>query len=158
MKIKNIKKLYLLIFLSSISFSEVDLQTGVYDAAEEMMAFDNKMNQLIKEHNQVMFDDDEEELEEIKVEDFEEREKSYILEKTISESHNKKVEVKVLNGLLSVIIKSIESDKLIVDGITSHETTMSGSTMSLFIPVDADENQMKYSYRDGILKIVLPKK
>jgi len=157
MKIKNIKKLYLLIFLSSISFSEVDLQTGVYDAAEEMMAFDNKMNQLIKEHNQVMFDDDLE-LEEIKVEDFEEREKSYILEKTISESHNKKVEVKVLNGLLSVIIKSIESDKLIVDGITSHETTMSGSTMSLFIPVDADENQMKYSYRDGILKIVLPKK
>jgi len=158
MKIKNIKKLYLLIFLSSISFSEVDLQTGVYDAAEEMMAFDNKMNQLIKEHNQVMFDDEDLELEEIKVEDFEEREKSYILEKTISESHNKKVEVKVLNGLLSVIIKSIESDKLIVDGITSHETTMSGSTMSLFIPVDADENQMKYSYRDGILKIVLPKK
>ena len=158
MKIKNIKKLYLLIFLSSISFSEVDLQTGVYDAAEEMMAFDNKMNQLIKEHNQVMFDDEDLELEEIKVEDFEEQKESYVLEKTISESHNKKVEVKVLNGLLSVIIKSIESDKLVVDGITSHETTMSGSTMSLFIPVDADENQMKYSYRDGILKIVLPKK
>jgi len=155
---KDIKKLYLLILLSSLGFGEIGLQEGMYSAAEEMIAFDNKMNKLIKEHNTMVFEDEEESIIEIKVQDFEEKKNFYILEKNIPTADNTKVDVKILNALLTVTIKSIEIENIKVEGERRHETIMSSSMMSLLIPNDADENEMTYSYLDGVLKIILPKK
>jgi len=155
---KNIKKLCLLILLSSLGFAEIDLQKGMYDAAEEMIHFDQKMNKLIKEHNTMVFEEEEEEMLEIKIQDFEEKKNSYVLEKNIPTANNTKVDVKIVNALLTVTIKSIEIENIKIEGESSHETTMSSSMMSLLIPNDADETKMSYTYLKGVLKIILPKK
>ena len=69
----------LLCFLTTSLFSDIDLQKGIYDAAEEMMAFDEKMNRLIAEHNGVDYEKEEMST----IVDFEEKKDTYVLERNI---------------------------------------------------------------------------
>jgi HSP20 family molecular chaperone IbpA len=136
-------------------FADIDLQKGVYDSAQEMMAMDKKMNEAIEEHKRLDTSwDDSGELKVISIHDFEEKENSYVLEREIKENNQTKIDVKLENGQLTIsttttVIKKTEF---------SESKTMSSSSTSLFIPNDADETQMKQSYEHGILKITFPKK
>ena len=135
--------------------AEVNMQQGVYDAADEMMAFDKKMNKLIAEHNQY----DDEDLKEmykndISIEDFEDTATGYELHQKIEDSGNTKVDVNVSDGVLTITTKKRER----VEIENGYETTMSRSKVSLFIPNDADEHRVQSTYVDGFLKIIIPKK
>ena len=135
--------------------AEVNMQQGVYDAADEMMAFDKKMNKLIAEHNQY----DDEDLKEmykndISIEDFEDTATGYELHQKIEDSGNTKVDVNVSGGVLTITTKKRER----VEIENGYETTMSRSKVSLFIPNDADEHRVQSTYVDGFLKIIIPKK
>ncbi len=134
-----------------------NMQKGVYDAADEMIRFDEKMNQAIIKHNQLDAEDEEEMRLNAMVEDFEEIEGGYLLERDIPENNSTKVDVKLEDGMLRITITTKEEE---VDNkfSSSFETVMSSTSISLSIPNDADENMMEKSYNKGILKVKFPKK
>ncbi len=145
----------LIISCTMMGNAEIDIQKNIYDSAEEIMAMDEKMNRAIAEHNRESLDwNDSIKLEVISVNDFEEREDSYILEREIPDFKNTKLEVKLNNGELTISTKTTKIEKTEF----SESKTINSSSSSLFLPTDADDTQMKKSYVDGILKIEFPKK
>ena len=154
-------RFYVGIFLlSQVLFAEVDLQTGIYDSADEIIAFDKKMNQVIAEHNSQVFDEIEE-LEDSNIEDiedFEETTDGFLLTKEIDSSSHTKVNVSIEGTMLLIKVNSIESKKIEkAEGVTS-ETIMSSSSTSLSIPHNADKSKMEQEHKSGILTIFFPKK
>lgn len=150
-----------IIILCSLAINaDTDMQKGMYDAAEEMIRFDEKMNRAIIEHNQLDLEDEMQMS--AMVEDFEETESGYILKRDIPDDNKTKIDVKVEDRMLSISTTTIEQEKIediTIDGdISGFETVMSSSSMSLSIPNDADENRMERSYENGVLKIKFPKK
>ena len=152
---KNIKIYIVLLLLSTLSlFADIDLQKAIYDSADEMVEFDEKMNRLIAEHNGVEY-----EREGISnIIDFEERENYYLLERNIEESNNTQIELSLKDRVLSIEITVREQEEIKTETISSQETTMSQSTTSLYIPENADENTLQESYKNGILKVIFQKK
>jgi len=143
------------IFYTPLLFADIDRQKGIYDAAEEMMAMDEKMNEAIARHNRLNMDDEDIEQEPtISINDFEETQSGYQLIRKIFDFKNTQVEVQIKDGILTVstIRKVVEKTE------SSESTTISSSASSLFIPTDADENQVEQSYSNGILRINIPKK
>ncbi len=151
---KNIIKITLMsyLFIVSTLHAEIDLQKGIYDAAEEMIAFDEKMNQAIAEHNQY-----EEEMQ-IEINDFEEREDDYLLEQRIPDQNNTKISINIKDTLLTITTTQIEKEDLINELNMSSITTISSSSTALFIPNNADATKMEKSYSHGVLRITFPKK
>ncbi len=142
----------------SFAIADTDMQKGMYDAAEEMIKFDEKMNQAIAKHNQLDIKDEDEMRINAMVEDFEEVEGGYLLKRDIPENNNTKIAVKLENGMLSIITTTMEQEGIDDKSVSGFETTMSSSSMTLFIPNDADEKRMERVYENGVLKIKFPKK
>jgi len=135
--------------------ADTDMQKGLYDSAEEMMAMDEKMNRAIREHNRLDPTWDESlELEVISVHDFEEKENSYVLERKIDEGNQTKIDVTLENGKVTISTTTTTIEKTEF----SESKTMSSSSTSLFLPNDADETKMEKSYENGLLRIIFPKK
>ena len=146
------------IIYSFAVIADTDMQKGMYDAAEEMIKFDEKMNQAIAKHNQLDIKNEDEMRINAMVEDFEEVEGGYLLKRDIPENNNTKIAVKLENGMLSIITTTMEQEGINNKSVSGFETTMSSSSMTLFIPNDADEKRMERVYENGVLKIKFPKK
>ncbi len=138
--------------------ADTDMQKGIYDAAEEMIKFDEKMNQAIAKHNQLDIEDEDEMRLNAVVEDFEEIEGGYLLKQDIPENNNTKIAVKLENGMLTITTTTMEQEGIDGKSVSGFETTMSSSSMTLSIPNDADEKGMERVYENGVLKIKFPKK
>lgn len=149
----NIKIVLILLFNLVLLKAEIDMEQGIYGAAEEMMAFDEKMNKLIAEHNGVAYVK-----ESSPIEDFLETETSYVLEQNIEENNNTQIELDVKNGMLSIAVTIREIEEIKTANEISQEVTMSKSTRSLYIPHNADEKSMVEKYENGILKVIFLKK
>ncbi|SFV56394.1 hypothetical protein MNB_SV-14-1752 [hydrothermal vent metagenome] len=155
---KKIVKITPLFFvLSSLSlFADIDLQKEMYEPAHEMMAMDEQMNRAIAQHRESnrILDESTGELQVTSMDDFEERENSYVLEKNIEDFNNTKVDVKLENRELTISTETtiIKKTKF------SESKTMKSSSSSLSIPEDADENSMQKSYKNGVLKITFSKR
>ena len=134
-------------------FAEVNLQKGVYDAAEDIMEFDEKLNRLIAEHNGVEYEKEKSST----IMDFEEKENSYVLEKNINDNNNTQIEVTLVDRILTIDITVREQKKITTETDVSYETTLTQSTIPLYIPQNADENTMQESYENGVLKITFKK-
>lgn len=158
-KIEFIRILLLTTLLYNYSLAEENLQKKIYDGAEEMIRFDEKMNQAIIEHNQLNVDDIAEmRLESMMVNDFIETREGYRLERDIENPNETEVKVEVKDGLLVITTKTLDKNFINNELNNSEITTISSMSVSLFIPNDADENQMKERYEKGKLTISFPKK
>lgn len=155
----HIKILFLITLFSDYSFAQENLQKSMYDAAEEMMRFDEKMNQAIIEHNQLDAEDiDEMRLESMMINDFSETKEGYLLERNIENPSETEVKVEVKEGVLLISTKTLDKNFINNELNNTEITTMSSMSVSLFIPNDADENQMQEKYENGKLTITFPKK
>ena len=151
---QNMKIYIMLLFLGNIAlFADTDLQRSVYDAAEDMMKFDEKMNLLIAKHNGVEYTKENSN----NIMDFEERENSYVLERTIEDNNNTQIELSLKERLLSIEVTVREQKEIKTEAGVGYETTMTQSTTPLYLPKNADETTMQDSYKDGILKITFQK-
>ena len=148
-----IKNFITLLILSNLLFAEVDLQKGVYDAAEDIMEFDEKLNRLIAEHNGVKYEKDSNST----IMDFEEKENAYVLERNIEDNNNTQIELTLNDRILSIETTVREQKKIKTETGVSYETTITQSTTPLYLPKNADENTMKDSYKNGVLKITFKK-
>ena len=155
----TIKILFLILSLYPLLLlSDVDLQTNVYDAADEMVAFDEKMNRLIAEHNGITEAEDQEMRENDKsIEDFLEIDNDYVLRYEVEDHNNTKIELSLKKRLLTVKSTKTVKNKTILNNIVNYETTTTTATNSLYIPNDADEKSMKNSYENGLLIISFSK-
>jgi len=152
------KYLWMMVFLSISSYAEVNVTKAIYEAAEEMMRFDEKMNQAIAEHNGFDESDDEEMRLHDRVNDFEEIEDAYRLEHEVEDVENSKLEVNVQEGMLMVKTTTVNKEFMKFDENSAHSSTMNSYSFALFIPNDADVERMEKSYINGVLKIIFPKK
>lgn len=151
----SIKFLIKLLLLGNMFlFAESNLQKGVYDAAEEMMEFDEKMNRLIAEHNGVDYEKEKSS----NIVDFEETQNGYVLERDIEDNNNTQIELSLKDGMLTIETTVREQEKIRTKSEITYETTMSKSSTSLYIPSNADENTMREEYKNGILKVTFLKK
>jgi len=156
---KNILTASLMTLSFSLLNAEIDLQKGLYDAADEMMRMDEKMNRAIAEHNQIDPAEDElMRLHAMAIEDFEETENGYKLEQNIENAQNTKVNVTIEEDLIIITTTSSQSEEDKNELNITKTTTMSSSSVSLLIPNDADKEKMEKSYENGLLKINFPKK
>ena len=157
---ESIKVLVTLVLLSNlVLFAEVDLQENFYDAAEEMMRFDEKMNRAIAEHNEIDSEEDEKfRLNDLTIEDFEETAEGYILKQTIEDTNNTQIELTMSNGMLTIETTIREHKVIRNENEITTETTMSTSSTSLYIPNDADENTLREQYKNNTLEITFRKK
>ncbi len=150
----DIKTFIILILLSSIQlFAEVDLQKGIYDAAEDIMEFDEKINQLIAKHNGVEYKKESTS----NIIDFEEKEHSYVLERNIEDNNNTQIELSLVDRILTIEITVREKKEVKTEQGISYETTITQSITPLYIPKNADEHTMQDSYKNGVLKITFQK-
>jgi len=133
-------------------YGEVSIEEGIYEAADEMMRFDNKLNRLIAEHNGIDLDDEDVNI----INDFEETKNGYRLIENID--NKSQVVVSLKNRVLTITIVKSEKSVTLINGEESYEITKSESQSSLFLPSDADEESMQKEYRNGILKIEFLKK
>jgi HSP20 family molecular chaperone IbpA len=156
---KNILTISILSLSLSTLNAELDLQKSMYDAADEMMRMDEKMNRAIAEHNQIDPAEDEVmRLHAMTIEDFEETKDGYKLEQSIENPEHTKVEVSIEEDLIIITTTSVENEVDKNELNITKTMTMSSSSVSLLIPNDADKNKMEKSYENGLLKINFPKK
>ena len=149
---RKIKKMVIILLSLSPLMAEVNLERGVYEAADDMVRFDNKLNKLIAEHNNIDLEEDN-----TPINDFEETKTGYRLIETI-DNNSSKVEVNLKDRVVTVVITKTEKNIVNSNGEKSYEITKSESSSSLFLPEDADENSMKKEYQDGILTVEFLKK
>ena len=151
----TIKVLFVSLFFYPLFLvSEVDLQTNVYDAADEMVAFDEKMNRLIAEHNGITEAEDQEMRENDKaIEDFLEIDNKYVLRYEVEDHNNTQIELSLKDKLLTIKRTKTVKNKIMLNNTVNYETTTTTATNSLYIPNDADEKSMKNSYENGLLII-----
>ena len=155
----TIKILFLISsFYPLLLLSDVDLQTNVYDAADEMVAFDEKMNRLIAEHNGITEEEDQEMRKNDKaIEDFLEVDNGYVLRYEVEDKNNTQIELSLKEKLLTIKRTKTVKNKIITDNTANYETTTTTETDSLYIPNDADEKSMKNSYENNTLIISFSK-
>jgi len=156
--LKNFKYLWITLFMSINLAAEINLSQGIYEAAEEMMRFDEKMNQAIAKHNGFDENDDDEMRLHDRVKDFEEIENGYRLEHEVEDAENAKLNVDIQDGILTIKTIVVDKEFMKLDLNSTYATTMHSYSFSLFIPVDADLKRMEQTYINGLLKIVFPKK
>lgn len=150
-------KIFLITFLSTQLFAELSIQERIYDAAEEMIRFDEKMNQAIREHNQIN-DEDEMDLETMQVNDFLETPNGYLLEQEIENYEETEVNVEIQNDLLVISTKTVDKDFFTTELNSTETTILSSLSVSLLIPHNADKGKMQKSYSNGLLTIIFPYK
>ena len=150
--------LFMLIHSTTLLFAEIDIQTNIYDAAEEMIAFDEKMNKAIAKHNRMSEEEkDEALLNSMMISDFEETITGYKLEKEISNFDSNEISVNIQGNLLVISLKSTEKKIHKEESNITEIETISSLESSLIIPNDADTSQMTQTFKNGILTITFPK-
>lgn len=156
---KNPNAILSMILFSSLLFAEINVQAEIYDAAEEMIKFDEKMTQAIIEHNQINPQDaDEMRLEAMAINDFSETAFGYTLERKIDNPNETEVKVKIEEGVLIISTKTLDKSFITHELNNSEITTMSSMSVSLLIPTDANQNKMQEKYENGLLTITFPHK
>ena len=155
--------IFMLIHSTTLLFAEIDIQTNIYDAAEEMIAFDEKMNKAIAKHNQMSEEEEDEALlNSMMINDFEESITGYKLEKEIANFDSNEISVNIQGNLLVISLKSTDKEihkkKIHKEELNITEIeTISSLESSLIIPDDADTSQMTQTFKNGILTITFPK-
>ena len=152
-----------LCFADNNSISDREIQS-LYDGANEMEMLNSSMERGIQQHNQTTTQPIETQIVEETIEEnnpisgFKEEANQFYYEETIPNSENTTVNIDV-DGY-KVIIRSKTTHKEEIkeaNGMHSIHSS-SSSKMELTIPYNADMNKVEKSYKDGIVKIVIPKK
>jgi HSP20 family protein len=85
-----------------------------------------------------------------------ENDKEFILEFSIPGKDNLDFEVELDNRILSLSLK--KSDSVSHDNYMLHQFNFSSFNKSYELPISIDLNKIESFYRNGILKVILPKR
>ncbi len=155
-----------LCFADSNSLSDREIQS-LYDGAKEMEMLNNSMERGIQLHHQ------EQEakvmgqpkvIQESVVEanttipGFQEESDRFYYEESVPNSKNTTVNIDVDGYNIIITTKTThKEEKKKLNGMNIVESSSSNTT-TLTLPYNADINRVKKSYKDGVIKITVPKK
>ncbi|MBU1667985.1 Hsp20/alpha crystallin family protein [bacterium] len=158
-KTKTALHTLLLSSLVLLADTNLHLEENMYAPAREMMqmqeAMDKEMEQL-NQQKQVIetLDGSEVEFRDEPISELKEMKESYLLEKTISDANHSTVNVSIEEEMIKILITKVKVVKM-----SDFKQEMSTTNTEMhFIPFDADATKLQSSYKEGLLKITLPKK
>ncbi|KIM06146.1 MAG: hypothetical protein KU29_09265 [Sulfurovum sp. FS06-10] len=162
MKKKYLNFTLTLITLSSLSLvaEDMHLKENMYEPAKEMMQMDEAMNKAIEQRraenatmakSELTFD-------ESPMVDFKPFEDGYALEKNITDANHTKVDVTVKDRMVTISTTTTKQHIMQLGEEVTHEDFVTSSMESLSLPSDADDTKLQSSYKQGVLKVTVPKK
>ncbi len=162
-------KNYHLITLALISStfilaSNIDSQNlkYMYEGAKEVEMLNKSMEAGMKEHNQkvqpISTETIEQTIDNSPIEDFKDLGNKFYLEKKIEDSKNTKVKVTVYEDIIKISTITTKKEQISTVHGTTESSYNSSSIEELPIPLNANIKKMKKEYKNGILKITIPKK
>lgn len=134
----------------------------MYEGAEEVKMLNRSMEAGMREHNQkvqpVVTQTTEHILDKSPIDSFQELDKSFFLEKKVEDSKNTTVQVTVLGDMIKITTSTTKTKHVTTDNGMTQSSYSSNSVEEIPIPLNADATKMTQEYKNGVLKISIPKK
>jgi len=146
--------------------SEADINSQnlkyMYEGAKEIEMLNRSMEAGMREHNQkvqpILTQTSEHIIDNSPIEDFQDRKNDYYLEKLIPDAKNTKVKVTIVGDMLKIVTTTEIKKKITTENGMGESSYSSSTTEELPIPFNANIDKMTKEYKNGILKITIPKK
>ncbi len=134
----------------------------MYEGAKEIDMLNRSMEAGMKEHNQkmqpVLTTKSESIIDNSPIDSFQDLGDKLYLEKHIEDAKDTKVEVTVVNDMVKIVTTTTKKEKKITDSGMRESSYSSSTTEEIPIPFNGDISKLKKEYKDGVLKISIPKK
>jgi HSP20 family molecular chaperone IbpA len=134
----------------------------MYEGAKEIEMLNRSMEAGMKQHNQkvrpILTEIIESKIDNSSIEDFQDLGNRYYLEKTIENGKSAKVTVKVHGDMLKITTTTTKEKQITTVHGTTKSSYTSSSVEELPIPFDGDIQNIQKVYKNGVLKITIPKK
>ncbi|MCK4442263.1 MAG: Hsp20/alpha crystallin family protein, partial [Sulfurovaceae bacterium] len=89
---------------------------------------------------------------------FQDRKNDYYLEKNIPDTKNTKVKVTVVGDMIKIVTTTDIKKKITTQNGVEESSYSSSTTEELPIPFNSDISKMTKEYKNGVLKISIPKR
>ena len=137
--------------------------SGNVDPFEEIKKIQEEMQKSFGHFNSVFsndpfFKDVYKEMSISPLSDIKEDKKNYIIELNIPGADKQQIDIKSDGNMLKVYAKNTKSTDTNETNYVHRERFTQVFERSFLLPNDADLDKMKNNYKDGILKIIIPKK
>ena len=162
------KKYYIItlpLFLATLCFgTDVDSLNiqSMYEGAKEMEMLNKSMEAGMREHNQksqpILIETTETVMDKTPLEGFQELNDKFFLEKVIEDSKNTKVTVTTSGNMVKIKTVTVKKEYKSTQNGMAESSYNSSSEEEISVPENADITKLTKEYRDGILKIFVPKK
>jgi len=159
--------LTMIVTFSTIAIaSEADINSQnlkyMYEGAKEIEMLNKSMEAGMQEHNQkvqpLITQTSEHIIDNTPIEDFQDRKNDYYLEKHIEDAKNTKVKVTIVADMIKIFITTEIKKKITTENGIGESSYSSSTTEELPIPFNSDITKMTKEYKNGVLKIYIPKK
>ena len=135
---------------------------SMYEGAKEVEMLNRAMEAGMREHNQprepILVETTQEVMENTAIEEFQELDDKYYLERVIDDSKNTNVMVTTSGNMVKIETKTTKKEHTSTVNGMSESSFSSSSTEELSLPYNADVSQLTKEVKDGVLKISVPKK
>lgn len=134
----------------------------MYEGAKEIDMLNRSMEAGMREHNQkikpVLTTTNEKSIDKSPMDSFQDLGDKLYLEKHIEDSKDTKVDITIVNNMVKIVTKTTKKEHKITDNGMAESSYSSSTTEEIPIPFSADISKLKKEYRDGVIKIYIPKK
>jgi len=134
----------------------------MYEGAEEIEMLNKSMEAGMREHNQkvqpIIIQTSEHIIDSTPIENFQDRKNDYYLEKHIADAKNTKVKVTVVGNTIKIVTTTDINKKVTTPNGIRESSYSSSTTEELPIPFNSNINKMTKEYKNGVLRISIPKK
>ena len=135
---------------------------SMYEGAKEVEMLNKAMEAGMKEHNQpkepIVIETTEEVMDNTPIEEFQELDNKYYLERVIKDSKNTKVTVTTHGNMVKIETETKKKEHSATPNGMSESSFSSSSTEELSLPHNADLRGLTKEIKDGVLKISVPKR
>ena len=134
----------------------------MYEGAKEIDMLNRSMEAGMREHNQktqpVLTTTNETTIDKTPIDTFQDLGDKFYLEKHIEDSKDTKLEVSIVNDMVKIVTTTTKKENKITDNGMAESSYSSSTTEEIPIPFSGDVSRLKKEYKDGVLKISIPKK
>ncbi len=134
----------------------------MYEGAKEIDMLNRSMEAGMREHNQkmqpVLTTKSESTIDNSPMDSFQDLGDKLYLEKHIEDSKNTKVDITIVNDMVKIVTTTTKKEHKITANGMAESSYSSSTTEEIPIPFSADISKLKKEYKNGVVKISIPKK
>ena len=135
---------------------------SIYDGAEEVEMLNRAMEAGMQEHNQprepIVIETTQEIIDTTPIQEFQELDDKFYLERVINNPKDTKITVTTYGNMVRIETQTTQKEKQITPNGVSQSSFSSSSMQELSLPNSADMSKLTKEFKDGILKISVPKR